>query len=78
LGVDKKGEEYYQITLGGSAGDDASIGKIMGPAFSRGGIIGAIERLLDVYVERREAGERFLDTYRRIGDQPFKERVYAH
>ena len=78
LGVDKKGEEFYQITLGGSAGDDASIGKIMGPAFARDGIVAALERLLSVYVERREEGERFLDTYRRIGDQPFKERVYAH
>jgi sulfite reductase (NADPH) hemoprotein beta-component len=78
LGVDKKGEEFYQITLGGAAGDDASIGKIMGPAFARDGIVQALERVLSVYLERREAGERFLDTYRRIGDQPFKERVYAH
>ncbi len=78
LGVDKKGEEFYQITLGGSSEDDASIGKIIGPAFSRDDIVPAIEALLQVYLENRDSPEeRFLDCYRRIGMAPFKDRVYA-
>ena len=77
LGVDKKGEEFYQITLGGSASDDASIGKIMGPAFAQDEVVPAMQALFDVYVENREEGERFLDTYRRIGMAPFKDRAYA-
>jgi len=78
LGVDKKGEELYQITLGGSAADDASVGKIIGPGFPAEEVVPAIEKLLDVYVEQRDGeGERFLDTLRRIGVTPFKERVYA-
>ncbi|MBW7837606.1 MAG: nitrite/sulfite reductase [Sphingomonadales bacterium] len=78
LGVDKKGEEFYQITLGGSASDDAAIGQIIGPAFSRDAIIPALERLLGYYVTTREEGERFLDTLRRVGIKPFKEHVYAN
>ena len=77
LGVDKKGEEYYQITVGGSAADDAAIGQILGPAFSRDTVVAAVERLLKYYVEVRHEGERFLDTLRRVGVKPFKERVYA-
>jgi len=77
LGVDKKGEEYYQITLGGSAGDDASIGSIIGPAFPRESIVAAVDRVIRVYLEEREEEERFLETVRRIGIKPFKERVYA-
>jgi sulfite reductase (NADPH) hemoprotein beta-component len=78
LGVDKKGEELYQITLGGSAEDDASVGKIIGPGFAADEVVPAIEKLLSVYVEQREGeGERFLDTLRRVGVTPFKERVYA-
>lgn len=77
LGVDKKGEEFYQITLGGSSGDDASIGKIIGPAFSADSLVPAVEKILEVYLEGREADERFLDCYRRVGAEPFKERVYA-
>jgi sulfite reductase (NADPH) hemoprotein beta-component len=78
LGVDKKGEELYQITLGGSAEDDASVGKIIGPGFAADQVVPAIEKLLSVYVEQREGeGERFLDTLRRVGVTPFKERVYA-
>ena len=77
LGVDKKGEEFYQITLGGSAADDAAIGQIIGPAFARDAIIPAMERLLGYYVATREEGERFLDTLRRVGIKPFKEHVYA-
>ncbi len=77
LGVDKKGEEFYQITLGGSAGDDASVGTIIGPAFPRDSIVAAVDRVIQVYLDNRDGEERFLDTVRRIGIKPFKERVYA-
>jgi sulfite reductase (NADPH) hemoprotein beta-component len=77
LGVDKKGEEWYQISLGGNAGRDASLAEIIGPSFSRADVPDVIEQILDVYVEQRADGERFLDCYRRVGIEPFKERVYA-
>ena len=77
LGVDKKGVEYYQLQLGGSGAEDASIGEILGPAFGEHEIVDAVEGVVDVYLERREPEERFLDTVRRIGLEPFKERVYA-
>ncbi|WP_458525703.1 nitrite/sulfite reductase [Onishia taeanensis] len=77
LGVDKKGEEYYQISLGGNSTDDASLGKILGPSFYREDVPDVIDKVLKVYVETRHEDERFLDTYRRIGIKPFKERVYA-
>jgi len=77
LGVDKKGEEWYQISLGGNAGRDASLAEIIGPSFSRADVPDVIEQILDVYIEERAEGERFLDCYRRVGIQPFKERVYA-
>jgi len=77
LGVDKKGEEYYQVTLGGSADENASIGDIIGPAFSAEGVVDAVETILDVYLERRQEGERFIDAYRRLGQAPFKEKLYA-
>ena len=77
LGVDRRGEEYYQITLGGSPEEDASIGDIIGPAFSSEAVVDAIETIVDTYIGKREAGERFLDTYRRIGAKPFKEALYA-
>ncbi|MEN3951132.1 nitrite/sulfite reductase [Iodidimonas sp. SYSU 1G8] len=77
LGVDKKGEEFYQVTLGGSPEDDASVGKIMGPAFSEHDIVPAVEKVIEVFLAHREPDERFLDCYRRIGMEPFKERVYA-
>ena len=72
LGVDKKGEEYYQLTLGGSA-----LGDRLGPAIMKEEVAEVIGRLLEVYLERREGQERFLDTYRRVGLKPFKERAYA-
>jgi sulfite reductase (NADPH) hemoprotein beta-component len=78
LGVDKKGEEWYQISLGGNAGRDASLAEIIGPSFSRADVPDVIEQILDVYVEHRADGERFLDCYRRVGLEPFKERVYAN
>lgn len=77
LGVDKKGEEFYQVCLGGSSKKDASLGKILGPSFSRDQVTGALEKLLQTYVEKRTDEESFLDTYRRIGIKPFKEKVYA-
>jgi sulfite reductase (NADPH) hemoprotein beta-component len=77
LGVDKKGVEYYQLSLGGSGAEDASIAEILGPAFGEHEIVDAVEQVIDVYLDRRETGERFLDTVRRLGPEPFKERVYA-
>ena len=78
LGVDKNGEEWYQITLGGSAnGQDASLGQVIGPSVAHADVASVIERILNVYITEREAGERFIDTYRRIGLAPFKARVYA-
>ncbi len=77
LGVDKKGTEFYQITLGGDATETAALGTLVGPAFSSGEVVGAVETIVDTYLEQRENGERFLDTYRRIGVAPFKEKLYA-
>jgi sulfite reductase (NADPH) hemoprotein beta-component len=78
LGVDKKGEEFYQVTLGGSSAEDISIGKILGPAFSYDQITDAIETVIDTYIEKRIGpDERFIDTYRRLGIEPFKEKVYG-
>lgn len=77
LGVDKKGQEFYQVSLGGCSGKDASIGKILGPSFAREQMADIVEKIINVYVENRTDEELFLDTYRRIGMTPFKERVYA-
>jgi len=77
LGVDKKGLENYQLLLGGSEGDDTSLGKITGPGFTEDGVVDAVEKATDVYLAQRQEGERFLDTYRRIGMEPFKEALYG-
>ncbi|MDG9667206.1 nitrite/sulfite reductase [Hahella sp. CR1] len=77
LGVDKKGEEWYQISLGGASGQDASLGQILGPSFAREQMADVIEKILDVYVSSRNDDELFIDTFRRVGITPFKERVYA-
>ena len=77
LGVDKKGIENYQLSLGGSGAEDVSLGKITGPGFSEDGVVDAIERVTDKYLAVREQGERFLDTYRRVGFEPFKEAIYG-
>ena len=77
LGVDKKGEEFYQVALGGSQAKDASIAKILGPSFKQEDMPDVIEKILSTYVDLRQADEPFLDTYRRVGIDPFKERVYA-
>ena len=77
LGVDKSGEEWYQITIGGAAGADASLGQVIGPSVAKHEVPETIARLLAVYIEQRQSEERFIDTVRRIGVKPFKERVYA-
>ncbi len=77
LGVDKKGVENYQLSLGGSGAEDVSLGQITGPGFSEDGVVDAVERATDVYLRERAEGERFLDTYRRIGMAPFKEAIYG-
>ncbi len=77
LGVDKKGTEFYQISLGGAADEDASIGTITGRAFTEETIVDAIETVVTTYTDIRADGERFIDTYRRVGLEPFKERLYG-
>jgi len=77
LGVDKKGVEFYQLTLGGSSENDAVIGDRLGPAIAKEKVADVIGQILDVYVENRQEEEKFLDTYRRIGIEPFKEKIYA-
>jgi len=76
LGVDKKGVEFYQLQLGGSGAEDAAIGEIMGPGFTEHEIAEAVERVVNVYLAARQPGERFLDTYRRLGMAPFKAAAY--
>lgn len=78
LGVDKKGIEFYQLTLGGSAEEDATLGDRLGPAVAKDEVADVISNIINVYVENREEEERFLDTYRRVGISPFKERVYPN
>ena len=77
LGVDKKGEEFYQITLGGSADESAALGRLVGPAVSSDRVVDAIESIVETYLGIRDGGERFIDTYRRVGPAPFKEKLYA-
>ena len=77
LGVDKKGEDWYQITIGGSSREDASLGKVLGRAVAADDVAATLERLLETYVDLRVEGERFIDTVRRLGVAPFKEAVYA-
>jgi len=77
LGVDKKGAEFYQVSVGGSSGRDTTLGQILGPSFAQDAMPDVIEKIIAVYVEQRNEDEQFLDTFRRIGIDPFKERVYA-
>lgn len=77
LGVDKKGKEFYQLTLGGSAGNAARLGDRLGPAVAKEEVAETIDRILQVYLEQREGEEQFLETYLRVGLDPFKDRVYA-
>jgi sulfite reductase (NADPH) hemoprotein beta-component len=84
LGVDKNGEEWYQVEIGGNQGETrpgtrAAIGKVIGPSFARADVPGVIEKLIGLYLERRDSeAERFVDVVHRIGIEPFKERVYGH
>ena len=77
LGVDRKGIENYQLTFGGSGAEDVSIGKIIGPGFDEDGVVDAVEKATEVYKTLREGDERFIDTYRRVGLEPFKEAIYG-
>jgi sulfite reductase (NADPH) hemoprotein beta-component len=77
LGVDKRGEEWYQITIGGSATEDASLGEVIGPSVPQAAVADTIQKLIDVYVEQRHDEERFIDTVRRLGVEPFQDRVYG-
>ena len=77
LGVDKKGREFYQVSIGGSGHEDASLAKILGPSFAQKEVPLVIQKLVDVHLEHREGEERFIDTYRRLGIEPYKEAVYA-
>ena len=77
LGVDKDGSEWYQVTIGGKQGNDASIGSVIGPSFSAEEMPGVVQRLIEVYIQERTPEERFIDTVRRIGVPPFKAHVYA-
>ncbi len=76
LGVDRKGVENYQLSLGGSGAEDVSLAKITGPGFDEDGIVDAVEKATNVYLKEREGDERFVDTYRRVGMAPFKEALY--
>jgi sulfite reductase (NADPH) hemoprotein beta-component len=78
LGVDKQGAEFYQISIGGAQGVQASLGKVLGPSVSQDEVPDVIEKLINVYLERRDhEAERFIDVVRRIGLEPFKENVYG-
>ncbi len=77
LGVDKNGSEWYQVSIGGTQGNDTALGKVIGPSFAADEMPGVVARLIDTYVEHRHEDERFVDTVHRLGIEPFKERVYA-
>ena len=77
LGLDKNGEEFYQLTIGGSDDEHAAIGSITGPAVAAEDVPEAVDKLIDTYIGLRQKGERFPETYRRVGMSPFKEALYA-
>jgi sulfite reductase (NADPH) hemoprotein beta-component len=77
LGVDKRGEEFFQLTLGGSSDQHASLGDRLGPGLPQAEVPGAIRRIVDTYFTMRTNDERFIDTYRRVGIEPFKVSVYG-
>jgi sulfite reductase (NADPH) hemoprotein beta-component len=76
LGVDKDGSEWYQVTIGGKQGNDASIGSVIGPSFSAEEMPGVVQKLIEVFIRERHEDERFIDTVRRLGVAPFKAHVY--
>ena len=75
--MDRKDKEFYQVTLGGRQGNDAQLGKVIGPAFPAEEMPEVVEQIISVYLAERHADERFLDTFDRIGIDPFKNKVYA-
>ena len=77
LGVDKKGEEWYQVSIGGSGYSNAALAQILGPSFARSQVPDVVDKLVSLYVEQRQEGEQFVETFNRVGIAPFKERVYA-
>ena len=77
LGVDKNGSEWYQVTIGGTQGEHAAIGRVIGPSFAADEMPDVVARLIEIYIDLRHEDERFVDTVRRVGIEPFKERVYA-
>ena len=77
LGVDKNGEEWYQVTIGGTQGNDTALGKVIGPSFAAAEMPDVVERLVETYIEHRHPDERFVDTVHRLGIHPFKQRVYG-
>jgi len=77
LGVDKKGREYYQVTLGGRGDRISRIGEKLGPSFEADEVTSVLDKIIKLYVEKRADGEGFIDTYERLGIEPFKERVYG-
>jgi sulfite reductase (NADPH) hemoprotein beta-component len=77
LGVDKDGSEWYQVSLGGEQGNDAALGRVIGPSFAAEEVPDVIAKVIDTFVEHRIEDERFIDTFKRIGLAPFKERVYG-
>ncbi|PHV10682.1 nitrite/sulfite reductase [Chitinimonas sp. BJB300] len=76
LGVDKSGSEWYQVSLGGRQGHDASLGKVIGPSFAQDDVPGVVKQIIDVFVEHRRGDERFLEVFDRVGLDPFKARIY--
>ena len=77
IGVDKKGAEFYQVALGGDAGREAKLAKILGPSFSQEEIPDVIEKIIQIYLDERQSDEKFIDVFHRLGMNFFKERVYA-
>ena len=77
LGVDKKGEEWYQLTIGGSAEERTRLGRKIGPSVPKAEVARTVAAILDVYIERRRPEETFPETVERIGVAPFRERVYG-
>jgi len=77
LGVDKRGQEYFQLTLGGASDESAALGDRLGRALPQAEVPGAVEAIVATYLDLRETDERFLDTYRRVGIDPFKQAVYG-
>ena len=77
LGVDKNGAEWYQVSIGGRQGNAAALGEVIGPSFAAADMPDVVSKLIDTYIDLRTPEERFIDTVRRLGVVPFKERVYA-